>query len=166
MASMARNMTRPDFAVSALRCFVAGYAVLSLVGCTSGTLTGAQQSCESSFGLTEAKKVSCAGSVDTVSGSPSLSVIEIGEDLDGAYRLKTTITIGSGTAKASVTDVDDHKVEGEVSPGDPLKISAVVYPEPAAGAEEDEEEVEVHLKVEEGKEIRDLRFEATLVKQR
>ncbi len=144
---------------------VLGCAALSLVGCASGTLSGAQQSCQSTLGLVEAKKVSCTGSVDTVSGSPSLSVIEIGEDLDGAFRLETTIAVGRGTTKASVTDVDSQRAGGEVSPGEPLEISAVVYPESAAGAEEDEEEVEVQLEIPEGKEVEDLRYEATLVEQ-
>ena len=160
---MGRNATRPGFAGSALRCFVAGCAALSLAGC--GTLIGAQHSCESSFGITEPKKVSCTGSVDTVRGSPSLSVVEIGEDLDGAYRLEVTIAVGRGTAKAHVTDVEDRRVGGGVSPGEPLEIGAVVYPESAAGADEDEEEVEVQLEVEEGEEIRDLRYEAALVEQ-
>jgi hypothetical protein len=42
----------------------------------------------------EAKKVSCTGSVDTVSRSPSLSVVAIGQSLNGAFRLETTITLG------------------------------------------------------------------------
>ena len=163
MASMANKVMRPNLVGSAMRCFVAGCAVLSLAGC--GTLTGAQQSCESTFGMLEAKRVSCTGSVDTVSGSPSLSIIEIGEELNGAYLLETTIKVGRGTAKASVTDIDDKRVGGEVSPGEPLKIEAVVYPEPAAGAEEDEEEVEVRLKTAEGEELKDLRYEATLVEK-
>ena len=100
-----------------------------------------------------------------MSGSPSLSVIEIGEDLEGTFLLETTITVRRGTAKASVTDVDDRSMGGEISPGEPLEISAVVYPEPAAGAEEDEEEVEVQLRVKEDEEIRDLRYEATLVER-
>ena len=54
---------------------------------------------------------------------------------------------------------------GEVYPGEPLEISAVVYPESAAGTEEDEEEVEVQLEIPEGKEVEDLRYEATLVEQ-
>jgi hypothetical protein len=154
-------MTRSRYAGSALRCFVAGCAALSLAGC--GTMTGAQQSCESTLGLAEPDKVRCTGSVETVSGSPSLSVIEIGEDLDGALLLETTITVGSGTAKASVTDIDDELVGGEVSPGEPLKISAVVYPD--AGADEDTVEVEVQLEIKEGEEVKDLRYEATLVEQ-
>jgi hypothetical protein len=56
-------------------------------------------------------------------------------------------------------------VGGEVSPGEPLEIRALVYPEPAAGADEDEEEVEVQLKVAEEQEVKDLRYEATLVEQ-
>ena len=94
-----------------------------------------------------------------------MSVIEIGDDLEGAFSLETTITVGRGRAEASVTDIDGQRVGGEVSPGEPLEIGAVVYPEPAAGADEDEEEVEVQLKVAEGQEVKDLRYEATLVEQ-
>ena len=164
MANMGTWLTRLKFAVPALRWLAAGCAALSLAGC--GTLIGAQHSCESTFGLTEPKKVTCTGSVDTVRGSPPLGIVEIGEDLDGAFLLETTITVGQGTAKAHVTDVDDRKAGGEVSPGQPLEIEAVVYPEPAAGADEDEEQVEVQLGVKEGREVTDLRYEATLVQQR
>ena len=155
---------RRKFAKSALWGFVACCAVLSLVGCTSGTLSGAQQSCESTFGMLDAKKVTCTGSVDTISGSPSLSVIEIGESLNGAFRLETTITVGRGMAKALITDVEDQKVGGEVSPGEPLRIVASVYPEEITGSE-DEEKVDLQLEVAEGKEVRDLRYEATLGEQ-
>lgn len=163
MTGMGRKTTRLIFAGSALRCFVAGCAALSLTGC--GTMSGAQQSCESTLGLATPEKVSCTGSVDTVSGSPSLSVIEIGEDLEGAFLLETTITVRRGTAKASVTDVDDRSMGGEISPGEPLEISAVVYPEPAAGADEDTEKVEVQLEIKEGEEVRDLSYEASLVER-
>jgi hypothetical protein len=163
MAGMGRKMIRDKVTRSALRGFVAGCAVLSLAGC--GTMTGAEHRCESTLGIAAPEKVSCTGSVERVSGSPSLSVIEIGEDLDGAYRLEATIAVGRGTSKAHVTDVDDEQVGGEVSPGEPLEIGAVVYPEPAAGADEDGEEVEVRLEVEEGKEVEDLRYEATLVER-
>jgi hypothetical protein len=100
-----------------------------------------------------------------VSGSPPLSVIEIGDDLDGAFSLETTITVGRGRAEASVTDIDDQRVGGEVSPAEPLEIGAVVYPEPAAGADEDTEEVEVQLEVKEGEEVKDLSYRATLVER-
>jgi hypothetical protein len=145
--------------------FVACCAAASLAGCTSGTLSGTQQSCESNVGLLDNKKVSCAGSVDTVSGSPSLSVVEISERLDGPFRLETTITVGRGTARARVTDLDDQKVGGEVSPGDPLRIVALVYPEEIPGSEDEEERVDAQIEVAEGQEVRDLRYEATLVAQ-
>jgi hypothetical protein len=145
--------------------FVACCAGALLAGCTSGTLSGTQQSCESNFGLLDNKKVSCTGSVDTVSGSPSLSVVEIGERLDGRFRFETTITVGRGTARARVTDLDDQKVGGEVSPGDPLRIVALVYPEEIPGSEDEEERVDAQIEVAEGQEVRDLRYEATLVAQ-
>jgi hypothetical protein len=160
-----RRTTRPGFTKMVLWGFVAGCAALALVGCKGGgTLYGGEQSCRSNFGLLDPKKVSCTGSVDTVGGSPGLRVIETGGDLTGAYRLEVTIEVGHGTAKAHVTDIDDKQVGGEVSPGDPLRIVAVVYPQQVPGTE-DEEEVEVDLEVVEGKELRDLRYEATLVEQ-
>jgi len=164
MANMRRKARWPRLAGSALRCFVIGCAALSLVGCTSGTLSGTQQSCDSTFGLLESKKVSCTGSVDTVSGSPSLSVIEIGENLNGAFALETTIRVGRGKAKAHVTDIDDKRVGGQVSPGDPLRIVTVVYPADVPGSE-DEEKVDLQIKVAEGEEVGGLRYEATLVAQ-
>ena len=115
--------------------------------------------------MLEPKKVSCTGSVDTVSGSPSLSVIEIGESLNGAFRLETTITVGRGTAKARITDVDDQRVGGEVSPGEPVQIAALVYPEEVPGSEDEEEKVDLQIEVVEGQEVSDLRYEATLVAQ-
>ncbi len=156
-------MSSARVARSVLRCLVAGCAAVSLAGC--GTLSGAEHDCESTLGLLDKKKVSCTGSVERVSGSPPLSVIEIGDDIDGAFLLETSITVASGTAKASVTDVDDERVGGEVSPGETLDIRAVVYPEPAAGADADTEEVEVRLEVKEGEEVKDLRYKATLVEQ-
>jgi hypothetical protein len=80
-------------------------------------------------------------------------------------RLEVTMEVGQGTAKAHVTDIDDDQVGGEVSPGEPLEISAVVYPETVAGAEDDEEKVDVQLEVAEGEEVRELHYEATLVQQ-
>ena len=154
--------THSKFAQLSSWCFVAGCATLSLVGWTGGTVIGGQDSCSTNLGVLDAKKVSCTGSVQTVSGSPSLSVIEIGEQLEGAFELETTIMVGRGTAKAYVTDIDDKRVGGEVSPGEPLRLVAVVYPEEGAGTE-DEETVDVQLEVAEGEEVEDLRYEATLV---
>ena len=145
-----------------MRWFLAGCLALSLAGCTSGTLSGVQQSCRSNFGLLEAKKVSCSGSVDTVRGSPSLGVVEIGEELNGAFLLETIMTARRGTAKAHVIGVDDKRVGGVISPGDPLRIVAVVYPEQIGSADDAEEGVDVQLEVPEGEEVRDLQYEATL----
>ena len=161
---MGETTTRPRFAGLALWGVVAGCAALALFGCTAGTLSGVQQSCRSNFGLLDAKKVNCTGSVKTVRGSPSLSVIEVGEQLDGAFRLETTITVERGTAKAHVTDIEDERVGSEVSPGEPLRIEAVVYPEEGAGTD-DESTVDVQLEVAEGEEAGGLRYEATLVAQ-
>jgi hypothetical protein len=156
--------TQSRFARVALWGFVAGcVAPYLLVGCTSGTLSGMQQSCQSNFGVLEAKKVSCSGSVGTVRGKPSLSVIEIGEELNGAFRLEVTLDVDQGTAQAHVVDVEDKRVGGETSPGDPLRIVAVVYPEEVSGTDDEEEEVEVQLEVAEGGEVRNLQYEATLV---
>jgi hypothetical protein len=129
-------------------------ALLFLTGCTSGTLSGVQHGCQSNFGVMDAKKVSCSGSVDTVWGSPSLNVIEIGEYLDGAFRLEVSLEVDQGTARAHVVDVDDKRVGGEVSSDDPLRIVAIVYPEQVSGADDEEEKVDVQLEVAEGKEVR------------
>jgi hypothetical protein len=122
-----------------------------------------QHSCQSNLDVLDANKVSCSGSVDTVRGSPSLSVIEVGEDLDGAFRLEASLEVGQGTAKAYVVEVDDKRVGGEVSPGNPLQIVAVVYPEQVGGADDEGAKVDVQLEVAEGEEVRDLQYEATLV---
>jgi len=160
-----RRPNQPRFARMLTWAFVAACVALTAVGCTSGTLSGMRQSCQSNFGLLDAKKVSCSGTVDTVSGSPTLSVIEIGEELNGAFQLETTLRAGRGAAKAHVVDVEDRRVGGEISPGDPLRIVAVVYPEEVGGTDDEEAAVEVQLEVPEGEELNDLRYEATLVAQ-
>jgi hypothetical protein len=164
MAGMGPGVMRPTRAGLTMRCLLAGCVVLSLAGCTSGTLGGIQQRCEATFGLLESKKVSCTGSVDTVSGSPSLSIIEIDENLNGAFELETTVTVERGEAKAHVTDVDDKRVGGEVSPSDPLRIVTQVYPEEVPGSE-DEEKVDLQIEVAEGEEVGGLRYEATMIAQ-
>jgi len=78
------------------------------------------------------------------------------------FELETTVTVERGEAKAHVTDVDDKQVGGEVSPSDPLRIVTQVYPEEAPGSE-DEEKVDLQIKVAEGEEIRGLRYEATMI---
>ena len=147
MGIVQRRATQPRFAWMVSWAFVAACMALSLGGCTSGTLSGMQQSCQSNFGLLDAKKISCSGTVDTVSGSPSLSVIEIGEELNGAFRLEVTLEVDQGTAQAHVVNVDDKRMGGEISPGDSLRIVAVVYPEEVNGTDDEEEKVEVQLEV-------------------
>jgi hypothetical protein len=56
-------------------------------------------------------------------------------------------------------------VGGEISPGGPLRILAVVYPEEIGGTDDEEETVEVQLEVPIGEEFKDLHYEATLVAQ-
>jgi hypothetical protein len=80
----------------------------------------------------DAKKVVCSGSVEAMSGSPSLDIIDVGGRLQG-------------TARAYVTDIDDSKVGGELSPDAPLRIRATVYPEESEDADDDNEVVELQL---------------------
>jgi hypothetical protein len=130
---------------------------LVLAGCKSGTITDSQQACKSSGGLFADKQVACTGSVGSVRGEPSLGIIDTDEELGGNYELDATITVGKGTAKAYV-DTAGGQAGGEVSPGEPLRISAVV------GVDSDDEDVSVNLKIL-GKEVKDLRYEATLLPQ-
>ncbi len=133
------------------------WALLMLAGCESGTITGQQQTCRSSGGLFAGEEISCAGSVDSVRGSPRLTIVEADEELDGSYRLDATIAASRGTARANVTAASGKQVGGEITPEAPLQITAVIEP---AG----EEEIDVALKVV-GKEVKDLHYEATLVRR-
>ena len=132
--------------------------LLLLAGCTSGTITGSEQSCKSSGGFFADKQVACTGSVAGVRGEPSLGIIDTDEELSGTYKLDATITVGKGTAEAYVSTAEGEQAGGKVSPDEPLRISAVV------GLDEDDDEVSVNLKVL-GKEVKDLRYEATLLPQ-
>jgi hypothetical protein len=141
------------------RCLVLAllFACCVLTGCKSGTLSGSEQACKSTGGFLADKQVACTGSVASVRGEPSLGIIDTDEELDGTYKLDATITVGEGSAKAYVS-TDGGQAGGTVSPGGPLRISAVVE----VGS--DDEDVSVDLKVL-GKEVKDLRYEATLVPQ-
>ena len=135
-----------------------GCLVVVFAGCSSGTLVGGQQTCRSSGGLFEKQTISCTGSVDSVRGSPRLGIVEVGDDLDGVYRLDATITVGRGTAKAFVTDTDGEKDGGELAPDRTLRITAMVEPD-------EDEDVEVALEVAEEEKVENLRYEARLVPQ-
>jgi hypothetical protein len=145
-------MTRRRLVVAML------FAGCLLAGCTSGAITGSEQSCTSTGGLFADKQVACTGSVAGVRGEPSLGIIDTDEELSGTYKLDATITVGKGTAEAYVSTAEGEQAGGKVSPDEPLRISAVV------GLDEDDDEVSVNLKVL-GKEVKDLRYEATLLPQ-
>ncbi len=131
---------------------------LMLVGCKSGTITNSEQTCKSEGGLLAGRKVTCTGNVGAVRGEPSLGIIDADGDLSGNYILDATIKVGKGEAKAYVNTADGGKQGGKVSPGEPLRIGAVV------GIDSDDEEVSVNLKVL-GKEVEDLSYEATVAPQ-
>ena len=142
----------------ALITFFVVCCALSLAGCKSGTLTNSEQACKSTGGLFADEKITCTGSVGIVRGEPSLSVIDADGDLSGNYELDATITVGKGEAKAYVSTADGGKREGKSLPADRCASSAVV------GLGEVDEEVSVNLKVL-GKEVEDLRYEATVLPQ-
>lgn len=134
----------------------AGCCALVLTACTSGTITGSEQACKSTGGLFADKQVACTGSVAGVRGEPSLGIIDTDEDLSGDYELDATFTVEKGTAYVSTAD--GGQAGGKVSPDEPLRINTVV------ALDESDEEVSVNLKVP-GKEVTDLRYEATLLPQ-
>jgi hypothetical protein len=142
----------------ALATLLATCCALFLASCKSGTITDSEQTCKSTGGLLAGRKVTCTGSVGTVRGEPSVGIIDADGDLSGNYNLDAIITVGEGEAKAYVSTADGGKQGGKVSPGKPLRISAVV------GIDGDDEDVSVNLKVL-GKEVRDLRYEATVAPQ-
>ncbi len=155
---MTRSMATQGVGGNALRAALVlslGAALFALAGCESGTLVGQEQTCESSGGLLAEERATCAGRVDAVRGSPQLVIVDTDGDLDGTYRLEATLSVGKGQTKAHVTGADGDRVGGEVSPGEPLKISAEVE------VDDDDEEVAAQLKVA-GKRATDLRYEATL----
>jgi hypothetical protein len=128
-------------------------ALFALAGCKSGTLVGQEQSCEVSGGLLAEERAACTGSVDAVRGEPQLVIVDTAGELDGTYRLEATLSVGKGETKAHITAVDGDRVGGQLSPGEPLWISADV--------DDEDEEVAAQLKVA-GKKASDLRYEATL----
>ena len=153
MATTTRTIRRAVLATIFAAC-----CALSLAECKSGTITDSEQACKSTGGLFARRKVTCTGGVGTVRGEPSLGVIGADGDLSGNYKLDATITVEKGEAKAYVSTADSGREEGKVSPGEPLRINAIV------GIDGDDEEVSVNLKVL-GKEVKDLRYEATALPQ-
>ena len=136
--------------------FGAAICALVLAGCSSGALTGIEQSCESSGGFLSTDRISCSGSAGSAKGSPSLEIVDTDGDLSGTYRLRSTLSVGQGTMKANVTDADGNQTGGTVSPDQPLELDAII------SLDENDDEVSVALKTS-GKEVKDIVYEATFV---
>ena len=153
MSRAQARLRRPPKPRRAALVLSVGAALFALAGCESGTLVGQERACESSGGLLAEERATCSGRVDAVRGSPQLVIVDTDGELDGAYRLEATLSVGKGETKAHVTAADGDRVGGGVSPGEPLRISAEVN--------DDDEEVAAELKVA-GKRATDLRYEATL----
>jgi len=128
---------------------------LVLAGCKSGSTSDIQQSCRSEGGFLSGREITCTGSVGTAKGEPSVAIIDADGDLSGNYRLEATIKVGKGEAEAYIDTPDGGREGGRVSPGKPLRISAVV------GLDDQDDEVSVNLKVL-GKQIEDLGYQATV----
>ena len=118
-------------------------------------MVGQEQSCEVSGGLLAEDRVACTGSVDAVRGEPQLVIVDTDGEFDGTYRLEATLSVGKCELKAHVTAADGDRIGGQLSPGEPLRISADVE------VDDEDEEVAAQLKVA-GKKASDLRCEATL----
>jgi hypothetical protein len=102
--------------------------------------------------------VGCESDTPPARSRPASLLVDTGEEPSGSYRLDATITVGKGEAKAYISTAGGGSEGGKVSPGEPLRVGAVV------GLDEDDDEVTVDLKVL-GKEVEDLRYEATLLPQ-
>ncbi len=100
-----------------------GVAVVRLAtGCLS--LTNHSQSCTSSGGLMGPSEFSCSGTAETVKGEGPLS-FDV-EDDDPDYRMDLSVSVESGTMDVFASTVDGGREGGEVSPGTPVRIEAMV----------------------------------------
>ncbi len=125
--------------------------VLLSGGCLS--LTNHSQSCSSSGGTFGSSKFSCTGTAATVTGEGPLS-FEGEDDSDPDYRMDFTASVESGRMDVYADTVDGGREGGEVSPGNPIHIEAVV---PSS-----DEDVSVTLSVKGGEEaeVKGLSYEA------
>lgn len=126
--------------------------VLLAAGCLS--LTNHTQVCETSGGFTGPSEFACTGSAETVTGEGPLT-FEGEDDSDPDYRMDLTMSVESGTMDVYASTADGGREGGEVSPGNELRIQAVV---PSS-----DEDTSVNLSVKGGEdaEVRGLRYEAT-----
>lgn len=132
---------------------IMGVAVVLLAtGCL--TLTNHSQSCTSSGGLMGPSEFTCSGTAETVKGDGPLS-FDSEDDSDPNYRMDLTASVESGTMDVFAGTVDGGREGGEVSPGSPIRIQAVV---PSS-----DEDVSVTLAVKGGEEaeVGGLGYEAT-----
>ena len=121
---------------------VMGLAVALLAtGCL--TLTNHSQSCTSSGGLLGPSEFTCSGTAEIAKGEGPLTFDGEDED-DPDYRMDLTVSVESGTMDVFADTADGGREGGEVSPGNPLRIQAVV---PSS-----EEDVSVDLAVKGGEE--------------
>ena len=127
---------------------------LLATGCL--TLTNHSQSCTSSGGLLGPTKFSCSGTAETVKGEGPLS-FDGEDDSDPDYRMDLTLSVQSGSMDVFASTVDGGREGGEVSPGSPIRIQAVV---PSS-----DEDVSVTLGVKGGEEaeVGGLGYEARFI---
>jgi hypothetical protein len=125
--------------------------VLLAAGCLS--LTNHNQSCRSSGGVLSSSEFSCTGTAGTVQGEGPLS-FDGEDDSDPDYRMDLTASVESGRMDVYADTVDGGREGGEVSPGNPIRIEAVV---PSS-----DEDVSITLSVKGGEEaeVGGFRYEA------
>jgi len=126
--------------------------VLLAGGCLS--LTNHTQSCRSSGGVLSSSEFSCSGTAESVQGEGPLS-FDGEDDSDPDYRMDLTASVESGRMDIYADTVDGDREGGEVSPGNPIRIEAVV---PSS-----DEDVAVTLSVKGGEEaeVKGLSYEAS-----
>ena len=97
--------------------------VLLATGCLS--ITNHSQSCTSSGGLMGPSEFSCSGTAETVKGEGPLT-FDGEDDDDPDYRMDLSVSVESGTMDVFADTTDGAREGGEVSPGNPVRIEAVV----------------------------------------
>ena len=127
---------------------------LLATGCL--TLTSHIQSCTSSGGLMGPSDFTRSGTAETVKGK-GLLTFDGEDDSDPDYRMDLTASVQSGTMDVSASTVGGGEEGGEVSPGNPVRIQAVV---PSS-----DEDVSVDLAVKGGEEaeVGGLGYEADFI---
>jgi hypothetical protein len=97
---------------------------------------------------------SCSGTAETVKGEGPLT-FDGEDDSDPDYRMDLTASVESGRMDVFASNADGGRKGGEVSPGNPVRIQAIV---PSS-----DEDVSVNLAVKGGEEaeVGGLAYEAT-----